>query len=55
MNYMMYGGMPQVAAMDSVEQKSEYLKGLFTHVYLRDIKERYDIQKMTTSKNLSAL
>ena len=43
--YMMYGGMPQVVTMDSIEQKSEYLKGLFTHVYLRDIKERYDIQK----------
>lgn len=43
--YMMYGGMPQVVAMDGVEQKSEYLKGLFTHTYLRDIKERYDIQK----------
>lgn len=43
--YMMYGGMPQVVTMDSIEQKSEYLKGLFTHTYLRDIKERYDIQK----------
>ena len=43
--YMMYGGMPQVVTMDSLEQKSEYLKGLFTHTYLRDIKERYDIQK----------
>lgn len=53
--YMMYGGMPQVAAMDSVEQKSEYLKGLFTHVYLRDIKERYDIQKDDDLEELISL
>lgn len=43
--YMMYGGLPQVVTMDNVEQKTEYLKGLFTHTYLRDIKERYGIQK----------
>lgn len=53
--YMMYGGMPQVAAMDIVEQKSEYLKGLFTHVYLRDIKERYDIQKDDDLEELISL
>ena len=53
--YMMYGGMPQVVAMDSVEQKSEYLKGLFTHVYLRDIKERYDIQKDDDLEELISL
>lgn len=53
--YMMYGGMPQVVTMDNAEQKSEYLKGLFTHVYLRDIKEWYGIQKDDNLEELISL
>lgn len=40
-DYLTYGGMPQVALMDSAGMKAEYLSNLFTHTYLRDIKERY--------------
>lgn len=43
LDYMIYGGMPQVAAMTSIEEKEDFLKSLFTGTYLRDIKERYKI------------
>lgn len=42
--YMLFGGMPQVVQKSNEEEKSEYLKGLFTHTYLKDIKERYGIK-----------
>ena len=42
--YMLYGGLPQVVTMDSDEQKREYLFNLFTHTYLRDIKQRNHIR-----------
>ena len=41
---MLYGGLPQVVTMDSDEQKREYLFNLFTHTYLRDIKQRNHIR-----------
>ena len=40
-DYMTYGGLPQVALMDDDIQKEDYLKSLFLRTYLRDIKERY--------------
>ena len=43
--YLTYGGIPQVVTMDEIERKVEYLKNLFTHTYIRDIKERYEIKK----------
>ncbi len=42
--YFLYGGLPQVALMDDIEQKKDYLKALFSKVYLTDIKERYGIK-----------
>ena len=42
--YMTYGGLPQVLTMTSDKEKTDYLKGLFKHTYLKDIKERYDIK-----------
>ena len=42
--YMTYGGLPQTASMTTVEQKREYLKGLFAHTYLKDIKDRYGVR-----------
>jgi predicted AAA+ superfamily ATPase len=44
MKYMTYGGLPQTVTMETSEQKEDYLKGLFTHTYLKDIKERYNIK-----------
>lgn len=43
--YLTYGGLPQVVTMNETNRKVEYLKNLFTHTYLRDIKERYTILK----------
>ena len=42
--YMTYGGLPQILALKSEEQKSVYLKNLFIETYLKDIKERYKIR-----------
>lgn len=42
--YMTYGGLPQILSLKSEEQKSSYLKNLFTETYLKDIKERYKIR-----------
>lgn len=44
-DYMSYGGLPQIMAMVNPAQKEEYLKQLFAHTYLVDIKERYGIKK----------
>lgn len=43
-DYMTYGGLPQVQTMSSNKERMDYLKGLFLHTYLKDIKERYAIR-----------
>ncbi len=43
-DYMTYGGLPQIALMDDDVQKEDYLKKLFLRTYLRDIKERYSLK-----------
>lgn len=42
--YMLFGGLPQVVQKSTEEEKNEYLKGLFTYTYIKDIKERYGIK-----------
>lgn len=44
MEYMYYGGMPQVVLLKENEEKREYLKDLFTQTYIKDIVERYNIK-----------
>lgn len=41
--YMLYGGLPHIAALPTTEQKELYLKNLIRETYLRDIKERYKV------------
>lgn len=41
--YMIYGGLPQLVAFATEEQKESYLKSLLTETYLKDIRERYKI------------
>lgn len=53
--YLTYGGLPQVVMMKETERKVEYLKNLFTHTYIRDIKERYDIKKDDDLEELISL
>lgn len=43
--YMIYGCLPLVATMKNDEQKVKYLENLFEETYLKDIKERYKIEK----------
>lgn len=44
--YMIYGGLPQVAQFSMERQKAEYLKNIFTNVYIRDVVERNKIQNV---------
>lgn len=42
--YLMYGGLPYILSLEGYEEKTEYLNHVFNEVYLKDIKERYNIQ-----------
>lgn len=42
--YILYGGLPYILNLSTHEEKYQYLIGLFEEVYLKDIKERYNIQ-----------
>ena len=42
--YMIYGGLPQVAQFSVERQKAEYLKNIFANVYIKDVVERNRIQ-----------
>ncbi len=44
--YMTYGGLPQVAQFSMERQKAEYLKNIFTNVYIKDVVERNKIQNV---------
>ena len=44
--YMIYGGLPQVAGLRVERQKAEYLKNIFTNVYIKDVVERNKIQNV---------
>jgi len=46
-DYYTYGGMPVVPTLPSHEEKSRYLKDLFTRTYLKDVIERHNIQNGT--------
>lgn len=41
--YFTYGGMPRLISMDSHEEKSKYLKDLFSKTYITDVIERNKI------------
>ncbi len=43
-DYMIYGGLPQIMSFRSERQKAEYLKNIFSNVYLKDVIERNNIQ-----------
>lgn len=42
--YMYYGGMPQVVLLKEDEEKRLYLKDLFSQTYIKDIIDRYHIR-----------
>lgn len=51
-DYMIYGGLPAVAVMQTPEQKSSYLKTQLQNVYLKDIVERHNLG---SDENISEL
>lgn len=44
LEYQYYGGMPYLLNIDSEVSKQEYLKSLFTEIYIKDITERNGIK-----------
>ena len=50
--YVVYGGLPLGATMRTDEQKIHYLTNLFTETYLKDIIERYHIDKIQEMDDL---
>ena len=45
-DYLLFGGMPYSVGIESEEKRMQYLKGLFTELYLKDIVERKQIQRL---------
>lgn len=43
--YMLYGGMPRVTALEDDKDKKDYLTGLYTELYMKDIVERNGIER----------
>jgi predicted AAA+ superfamily ATPase len=50
--YLTWGGMPVAVLTDDLDERSDYLKGLFDEVYLRDIRERHNIKDDLVLANL---
>ena len=44
--YVVYGGLPRILSYKTEEEKSKYLIDLFKETYLKDIIERYNIQRV---------
>ncbi|MGN0738986.1 MAG: ATP-binding protein [Treponema sp.] len=50
--YMTYGGMPLAVLEENEKEKSDYLKNLFSKIYIADIKERYNLKDAEPLENL---
>ena len=50
--YLIWGGMPVAVLTDDAEERSDYLKGLFDEVYLKDIRERHAVKDDLVLSNL---
>ena len=53
--YMLYGGLPQVVLEPNTEKKENYLKQQMERTYLRDLKERHDIQQDDDLRDLVSI
>ena len=51
--YMTFGGMPPVVLEENETEKTKYLKDLFSHIYMRDIKERYNLSNESLISELT--
>lgn len=52
LEYMTYGGLPQVVTMNRSKDKRDYLNNIFANTYLIDILERYKIQSGSDMEDL---
>lgn len=52
LEYQYYGGMPYLLNIDSEVSKQEYLKSLFTEIYIKDITERNGIKDIDSFSKL---
>ena len=50
--YLTWGGMPVAVLTEDAEERSDYLKGLFDEVYLKDIRERHAVKDDLVLANL---
>ncbi len=44
-NYMLYGGMPRLLALEDEKDKKDYLASLYSELYVKDIVERNGIER----------
>lgn len=51
-DYYTYGGLPHISTLQTPQKKIEYLKDLYSTVYIRDIFEKYKIKGETELKEL---
>ncbi|MCM1309552.1 MAG: ATP-binding protein [Bacteroides sp.] len=51
-DYYTYGGLPHILTLNDSEKKAEYLKNLYSTVYITDIVERYKIKGVEELKEL---
>ena len=52
LEYMYYGGLPQILKQSSSEKKAAFLQKLYKTVYLKDIYERHEIEHPAESEEL---
>lgn len=50
--YVLYGGLPQVVLLSTVEEKIEFLKNIFKETYINDIIGRHDIKNKAEFEEL---
>ena len=51
-DYYTYGGLPHIVTLETKQKKIDYLKELYSTVYIRDIIERYNIKGESELKEL---
>ena len=52
LEYQYYGGMPYILSIDKDERKEQYLKDLFSEIYVKDITERNGVQDVYSFEKL---
>lgn len=52
LDYYTFGGLPQVALLETEEKKTDYLRGLYETTYLRDVIERNSLRNQEGMREL---